>query len=300
MADAQFRLAQLIEVGVGGVPLQFLLARAADPARRLRIILFGRTAVAASLAVAGARSVLLPPGQRFAALDAAGVEGVVRLAEGARAPRAVAAYAAADGALAARLVAETGAELLFWPPDCVVPDGFAERVPDGTAEVLCLGRYRLLTRRGFEGLLEALLVRVDAARRHAVAAPVAVHGVDDMVLAEGFWAAESDGTATWAWTGPQRTATVLLPPLPPGRRRITLFFYGAQLPLSAEALRIAIDGQPAAAHYVPAEAKIECDAPAAVPGLCQVLQIRHARLAATSDGSRLIGVALHKVKCEAL
>jgi hypothetical protein len=300
MAEAHGRLAQLIEVGAGGAPLQYLLARAADPARRLRITLFGRTAIATSLAVAGARSVLLPPGQRFADLDADGVAGVVRLAEGARAPRAVAAYAAADGALAARIAAETGAELLFWPRDCAVPDGFAERGADGTAEALGLGGHRLLASPGFEDLLEALLVRADAARRHAIAAPVAVHGVDDMVLAEGCWPAESDGTATWAWTGPQRTATILLPPLPPGRRRITLFFYGAQLPLSAEVLRIAIDGRPADARYVPAEAKIECEAPAAVPAPCQVLQIRHARLAATADGSRLIGVALHKVQCEAL
>jgi hypothetical protein len=300
MAEAPGRLGQAIEIGAGLPPLQYLLARGARPARWLRVRRFGRTAIAAAASVEGARGVLLPPSRRFARLDAAGIAGLVGLAQGARAPRAVAVQAAADGALGARLVAEAGAEVAVWPAGYPAPEGFGARAADGMTAALGLGGHRLLARPGFAGDLEAMLVRADAARRRALACPVAVHGIEDLVLAEGCWPVESDGGASWAWTGPQRMATILLPPLPPGPRRITLFLYGARVPLARESLRVTIDGQAAEARYADGEAKIECRVASSPPAPCQVLRIFHARLGATADGSRLIGVALHKVKCEVL
>ena len=126
---------------------------------------------------------------------------------------------------------------------------------------------------------------------------VRVYDVDDLTLCEGFYPVESENGSKWAWTGSETMATLLIPSHGSGRLKITLFLFGAKIEVNSDTIDILVDGNACACEFVLHE-KIEVTTGYVRAGCSQRLDIFQSRTISTSDGSRQIGFALHKVKVE--
>jgi hypothetical protein len=166
---------------------------------------------------------------------------------------------------------------------------------------LGLAAHALLCQPSFATLRDALIARADTVSRQSSSRPLRVFEMAELLRIEGCWPLERDKFATWCWTGPQRMATILLPAAPAGRLRVTTFFYAAKIPVDAGTLRLCVDGHTGQARHYQNDLKIEIDIfNDGPPTNTLVLRLQHAKLGMTDDGSRPIGVALRKIKCETL
>jgi len=293
-------LANVLELGRGALALhKFLLTIAAD-CRRLTIEPAGDF-IRVGVTVPGLQQVAVTPALAFARQDQRGLAALEAFVGDVNPARLMAVHDEPEVAIAQRLLPFFQPDLLIWPEARALPAGFERPAPLAHAGRFGLAGHVLANRPGYAGLREALLVRADAARRTALSQRTRITGVQHCAMVEGFWPTERNKFAAWAWTGPQRLATLLLPPAPPGPLRLTLFLYATKIALAPEQLRIFIDGRPVPARCYPQECKIEADIlnePSERNNM--VLRLQQSELGASDDGSRRIGVALHKVKSELL
>jgi len=124
-----------------------------------------------------------------------------------------------------------------------------------------------------------------------------VYDVGDLLLCDGFYPVESQNGNQWAWTGSETVATLLLPNHGSGRLKITLFLFGTKIPIGSETMQIFVNGDACACGFFLNE-KIEIVTGYLRPGCSHRVDIFQSRMTPTTDGSRQIGFALHKVKVE--
>ncbi|RJF86450.1 hypothetical protein D3874_04920 [Oleomonas cavernae] len=124
--------------------------------------------------------------------------------------------------------------------------------------------------------------------------------VRDLVVFDGFYSIETNGRYDWIWTGAARQSRFFVPAMRGGSVRITFFLFGHQIPLAEEAISIEIDGESAKCRFLPEYQKLEAEFQPKREAIVHLVSIRHALLSSTSDGSRELGVALHRVRVEAL
>lgn len=124
-----------------------------------------------------------------------------------------------------------------------------------------------------------------------------VYDIRDLILCEGFYPVESENGNNWAWTGSETVGTFLIPSHGSAKLRLTLFLFGATIPIDAENIDVLVDERRCQCTFV-ANEKIELTTGYLREGCSHRVDILQRRTVATSDGSRRIGLALHKVKVD--
>jgi hypothetical protein len=127
-----------------------------------------------------------------------------------------------------------------------------------------------------------------------------VYDIADLLLYSGFYQIEEERAIRWAWTGPGPEAVLLLPGHAGAMLRYTLFFFGHQIPPDEAHLRISVDDQAWPVRYCPDEMKVEVKVHPRVQRCCTRLTLFQRGLRPTPDGSRVLGLGLHKVRIETL
>ncbi len=292
----------LLEIGSERLPLRYFLAKAVTPQRRIVVRPLSKDIASVSVLLNGATQVLLPTALRMVDLRRGPPEILLRLLRGTQPGRLLALHSAENEHLALALMSTLEPELLAWPSERPAPLRDLAAAPDLVdMEILGLGSHSLLATAGATRMRDKLLISADGIRREAAGRNSTLYRVEEVEFVEGSWGIETHEGASWVWTGPQRATTMLVQPPPSSPWRLTIFFYAATVPISAEALGLQIGGRLVKPRYYPDEMKIECDidddyshAP------CLVVRLLHSRLTTTEDGSRIIGYAVHKIKCETL
>lgn len=128
-----------------------------------------------------------------------------------------------------------------------------------------------------------------------------VFRVTEVVLWDGFHYIEGEGAEQWVWSGVGQVARLLVPSVSQRRQqRVTLFFYGNRVPITSDSLSLTIDGRAVEARYFPYENKIEADFEHKEEAPSVAISLHHSFLGSTDDGSRRLGVALNRIRLEAL
>jgi hypothetical protein len=293
-------LANVLELGKTSLPLRQFLVTVAAGCRHLSVEQSGDF-MKVAVAVPGLRHVVMPPGLTFARLDDTGLLALQGFVKDCKPARLLAVHDAPHAALARQLLPAFAPDVLVWPLDTAPPAGFAALPPPAHAARLGLAAHALLCRPRFGALRHALIVQADAAWRRAASRPSRVLEISELVLVEGCWPIERDRFSSWAWTGTQRLATLLLPPAPAGRLRVTMFFYATKIPIEPSTLRLFVNGRTGIARHFADEMKLETDIVNDDDNAnALILRLQHGRLGTSDDGSRSLGVALHKIKYELL
>lgn len=195
-----------------------------------------------------------------------------------------AASPALVSAFAPEIILQAGGE----PPAGAVP------VTIGTRTVAA--RFASARARdAFEDMLTSFRAALQAWQER----PSLLFTVDELCLMNGFHGIEGDAGATWAWTG-ERIATLCLPAPRCRRLRIDMFLFGHHTPLTDEALAVEVDGRPAVCAMYPDYGKFEIFADVDSGAGVHTVTLRHGSLGTAEDGSRQFGVALHKIRVEAI
>jgi len=126
-----------------------------------------------------------------------------------------------------------------------------------------------------------------------------VYDVKDLALCEGFHPVESESHNHWAWTGSDTVATLLIPSHGNARAKITLYLFGATIPIDADNIEVFVDDRPTQCQFFGSD-KIEITTGVLREGCAHRLDIVQSRTVATAEGSRQIGFALHKLRIDVL
>lgn len=124
--------------------------------------------------------------------------------------------------------------------------------------------------------------------------------VSDLVLWDGLYQVEGDGTARWAWTGGRRTARFFVPGVGRRPQRLSLFAYGTAVAIDERAIGVLVNGEKVPCRYLPDEMRIDADLPGGAASHAHLVELHHDRLAPTADGSRELGFALKTVRVEVI
>ncbi len=124
-----------------------------------------------------------------------------------------------------------------------------------------------------------------------------VYDVKELALCEGFYPVESESHNNWAWTGSDTVATLLIPSHGNARLKITLYLFGATIPIDAENVEVFVDDRRCQCQYFGNE-KMEISTGQLHEGCAHRVDIVQSRTVSTAEGSRQIGCALHKLKIE--
>jgi hypothetical protein len=250
----------------------------------------------ASLALASA----VPTGAQFGLADDTGTEfaGALKLLlGGARPLLALGLGAIVNADRWAALLARTVPDMVWAPtPPADLPPALAPHRPLADTARWGMPREGWYSTQAADRIVHAVTLAFESRWLTRATVGDQVYDIADVIRIAGVYPVEREGADEWCWTGPDPHAVLLIPSHGGAEVMITIFLYGSKLPLSAEHLRVIVDGRAWPTRFVPDELKIEIRFKPAGPRACHRLEIIQCDLWRTPDGSRQLGLALHKLR----